>query len=71
MDNSRDPDNGPAPSSARVEHDIEGPLTRVRGRSIPRLPAALPLALAGILVVASVAFGANVVKTIVNPAVPR
>jgi hypothetical protein len=70
MDNSRDPENGPAPSNARVEHDIEGPLTRVRGRSVPRLPAALPLALAGILVVASVAFGATVVRTVINPAVP-
>ena len=70
MDNSQDPRNGSAPSGPRVEHDIEGPLTHLRGRSVRRLPAALPLALAGILVVASVAFGATVVKNVINSAVP-
>ncbi len=69
MDNSRDPKTGSAPG-ARVEHDIEGPLTRIRSHSIRRLPAALPLALAGILVVASVAFGATVVRTVINAAEP-
>ena len=64
---SEDPRSDQAPDGGRVEHDFERPLTRVSARSVRRLPAALPLAVAGILVVASVAFGATVVKHVVSP----
>jgi hypothetical protein len=49
----------------RVEDDFVRPLKPVRSMSTRRLPAALPLAIAGILVVSSVALGATVMKNIV------
>ena len=63
-----DPDHGPSPSNgARIEGDLVRPLNRIAGSSRLRLPAALPFAIAGILVVSSVAFGATFVRSIVNP----
>ena len=63
-----DPDHGPSPSTgARIEGDIVRPLKRIAGSSRLRLPAALPFAIAGILVVSSVAFGATFVRNIVTP----
>jgi hypothetical protein len=54
------PDQGQSPFNPRVEDDFVRPLTPMRGVSRRRLPAALPFALAGILVVSSVAFGAAI-----------
>lgn len=63
-----DPDHGQSPSNgARIEGDLVRPLKRIAGSSRLRLPAALPFAIAGILVVSSVAFGAAFVRSIVNP----
>lgn len=61
MDYQRpDPDKGPSPYGARVEDDFVRPLSPMGSVSRRRLSAALPFALAGILVVASVVFGAMV-----------
>ena len=68
MDEPR-PENehGPSPSTgARIEEDLVRPLKRIVGSSRLRLPAVLPFALAGILVVSSVAFGAAFVRTIIT-----
>jgi hypothetical protein len=64
MDDQRpDHENGPSPSTgARIEEDIVRPLKRIVGSSRLRFPAALPFALAGILVVTSVAFGVAFVR---------
>jgi hypothetical protein len=59
-DLDREPSNG-----ARVEDDFIKPLRPAKGIGHRRLPAALPFALAGILVVSSVAFGATVVRSLV------
>jgi hypothetical protein len=68
MDYQRpDPENGPSPSGPRVEDDFVRPLKPMRTISHRRLPAALPFAIAGILVVSSVAFGATFIKNVINP----
>jgi hypothetical protein len=68
MDYNRpDPEKGQSPSSARVEDDFVRPLSPMRVVSRRRLPAALPFAIAGILVVSSVAFGATVLRSLVPP----
>jgi hypothetical protein len=60
-------ENSPSPSDGtRIEEDRVRPLKRTAGSSRPRLPAALPFAIAGILVVSSVAFGATFVRSIVR-----
>jgi hypothetical protein len=62
-----EPENGPAPSSGpRVEEDVVRPLKPTAGSSRLRLPAALPFAIAGILVVTSVAFGATFVRNVMT-----
>ena len=61
-----DPEQGPSPIYPRVEDDFVRPLTPMRGVS-RRLPAALPFALAGILVVSSVAFGAAMLSSLTPP----
>jgi hypothetical protein len=67
MDYQRpDPENGP--NGASVEDDFTQPLRPMKGISHRRLPAALPFALAGILVVSSIAFGATVVRNLVPSA---
>jgi hypothetical protein len=55
---------------ARVEDDFVQPLTPVKSASHRRLPAALPIALAGILVVSAMAFGAGVVTPFLANATP-
>ena len=50
-----------------VENDFVRPLTPMRSVSHRRLPAALPFAIAGILVVSSIAFGATVIRNSVTP----
>jgi hypothetical protein len=45
---------------------LKQPLTPIKGASRRRLPAALPIALAGILVVTAVAFGAGVVQPLIT-----
>jgi hypothetical protein len=66
MDYQRpDPENGS--NGARVEDDFIKPLRPMKSISHRRLPAALPFALAGILVVSSVAFGATIVRNLVLP----
>ena len=68
MDYQRpDPDQGSTPYNPRVEDDFVRPLTPMRGVSRRRLPAALPFALAGILVVSSVAFGAAMLSNLTPP----
>lgn len=68
MDYQRpDPENGPSPSGPRVEDDFVRPLMPMRSISHRRLPAALPFAIAGILVVSSVAFGATFIKNVITP----
>ena len=68
MDYQRpDPENGPSPSGPRVEDDFVRPLKPMRTASHRRLPAALPFAIAGILVVSSVAFGATFLKNVITP----
>ena len=68
MDYQRpDPEQGSSQYSARVEDDFVRPLQPMKSVSQRRLPAALPLALAGILVVSSVAFGAAVIRNAVTP----
>jgi hypothetical protein len=62
-----EPENGPSPRDARVEDDIVRTLRPRQSPSHLRLPAALPFAIAAILVIASVAFGANVMSSIVTP----
>ncbi len=62
----QDPE-GSKPAGPRVEDDLERPLRAVKAISHRRLPAALPFAIAGILVVSSVAFGATVVRNLVTP----
>jgi hypothetical protein len=56
---SHDPEGGSFAAGARVEDDLVQPLKPMRGASHRRLPAALPFALAGVLLVSSIAFGAN------------
>jgi hypothetical protein len=68
MDYQRpDPDQGPPQYGARVEDDFVRPLQPMKSISHRRLPAALPLAIAGILVVSSIAFGAAVIRNAVTP----
>ena len=68
MDYQRpDPENGPSPSGPRVEDDFVRPLKPMRTITHRRLPAALPFAIAGILVVSSVAFGATFIRNVINP----
>ena len=68
MDYQRpDPENGPSPSGPRVEDDFVRPLKPMRTTPHRRLPAALPFAIAGILVVSSVAFGATFLKNVITP----
>ncbi len=63
MDQRPDPSHGsPETQDARIEEDFIGPLTPMKNMSHPRLPAALPFALAGVLVVSGLAFGAQFVK---------
>jgi hypothetical protein len=62
-----DPEPGSTPPGARVEDDFVRPLKPLRGMSHFRLPAALPFAIAGILVVSSVAFGASVFRSAITP----
>lgn len=62
MDYQR-PDN----QQPRVEDDFVRPLSPMKSVSRRRLPAALPFAIAGILVVSSVAFGATVIRSLVPP----
>jgi hypothetical protein len=50
-----------------VENDFVRPLKPMKTVSHRRLPAALPFAIAGLLVVASVAFGATVIRQSVTP----
>jgi hypothetical protein len=57
-------DYGSAPSGARVEDDFTRPLTPIKAPS-RRLSAALPLAVVAMLVVATVAFGATVIRPMV------
>lgn len=59
MDHQRpDPDHADSPSQgARIEDDFLRPVKPMKSASRRRLPAALPFALAGLLVVTSVAFG--------------
>jgi hypothetical protein len=66
MDHQR-PDQDSGLNGARVEDDFIRPLRPMKGFSHRRLPAALPFALAGILVVSGVAFGATVVRSLVTP----
>jgi hypothetical protein len=65
--NGQDPDYGSPNSGARVEDDFVRPLKPMRGHPHHRLGAAMPLAIAGILVVSGLAFGATVVQSIVAP----
>lgn len=68
MDYQRpDPDKGSSPNGARVEDDFVRPLSPMRSVSRHSLPAALPFALAGLLVVSSVVFGAAVVQNLAPP----
>jgi len=68
MDYQRpDPEQGSSQYSARVEDDFVRPLQPMKSVSYRRLPAALPFALAGILVVSSVAFGAAVIRNAITP----
>jgi hypothetical protein len=61
-----DPARGPSPSQgARVEDDIVRRLTPTKNASRRRLAAALPTAIVTILVVATIAFGATVVRPMV------
>jgi hypothetical protein len=63
MDQRPDPEHGSQETQdARIEEDFIGPLTPMKNTSHRRLPAALPFALAGILVVSGLAFGAQLVK---------
>jgi hypothetical protein len=64
MDHQR-PDQS---EGARIEDDFIRPVTPMKNASRRRLPAALPIAIAGLLVVTSVAFGATVINTIVGAA---
>jgi hypothetical protein len=68
MDYQRpDPDQGPPQYGARVEDDFVRPLQPMKSISHRRLPAALPFAIAGILVVSSIALGATVIRQAVTP----
>ena len=61
-----DPENGTSPSQgARMEDDFVRALTPTKGTRHRRLSASLPLAIVSILVVATVAFGATVVRPMV------
>jgi hypothetical protein len=62
-----DPENGSGPTGPRVEDDFVRSLRPAKTLTRRRLPAALPFAIAGILVVSSIAFGATVVRSIVTP----
>ena len=64
---SQDPGQRPSPSGARVEDDFIQPLKPMRGVSHRRLPAALPLAIAGVLMVSTIAFGATLARNSVSP----
>jgi hypothetical protein len=68
MDYQRpDPDQEAPQYGARVEDDFVRPLQPMKSISHRRLPAALPLAIAGILVVSSIAFGAAVIRYAETP----
>jgi hypothetical protein len=54
----------------RIEDDFIRPVTPAKNASRRRLPAALPIAIAGLLVVSSVAFGATVVYQFVAQRTP-
>jgi hypothetical protein len=57
---------GPSPSEGRIEEDVVRRLDTAR--TSPRhLPAALPIAIVGILFVSSIAFGANFVQSVLAP----
>jgi hypothetical protein len=55
----------PESRRARVEDDFMQQLTPIKGTSYRRLSAALPMAVVAVLVVATVAFGATVVRPLV------
>lgn len=63
-----DPGEGSWSIDARIEDDLVQPLKHVPGSSHRRLPAALPFAVAAILVVTSVAFGATAIQTVISAA---
>ena len=63
-------EQGSASGGARVEDDFVQPLKRMPGVSHRHLPAALPLAIAGIMLVSAVAFGATVAHNAAAPAAP-
>ncbi len=62
-----DPEHGSPPSGPRVEDDVCRQLKPTRGIPHLRVPTALPFAIAAILVVSSVAFGASVMHDMVPP----
>ena len=64
---THDPEYGSSPNGARVEDDLVRALKPANGTPGRRLPAALPFAIVGILVISSIAFGANVMSSIVTP----
>jgi hypothetical protein len=71
MDHQR-PDPGQGDSAgARIEEDFVRPVKPMKNLSHRRLPAALPIAIAGLLVVTSVAFGARVISTIAGSSQPN
>jgi hypothetical protein len=57
---------GPSPSEGRIEEDVVRRLDTSR-TSHRHLPAALPIAIVGILFVSSIAFGANFVQSVLSP----
>jgi hypothetical protein len=70
MDYQRPDPDYEDPSGARIEDDFVRPVKPTMGASRRRLPAALPFAIAGLLVVSSVAFGATVVNTLFDDNTP-
>jgi hypothetical protein len=66
MDNQR-PDSDQGAPQGTVENDFVRPLQPMKSVSHRRLPAALPFAIAGLLVVTSVALGAGIIRQNVTP----
>lgn len=61
------PDSDQGSPQGTVENDFVRPLQPMKGVSRRRLPAALPFAIAGLLVVTSVALGAGIIRQSVTP----
>ena len=64
----QEPGQGSSNTGARIEDDFIQPLKPMRGVSHRRLPAALPFAIAGLLVFTTVAFGATVAHNFIAAA---